>query len=86
MKHNCDKLFQQSFQYATFSFSKNFIFSHFGHVGYFPLAFDIILPTIVYAKHIPTNSQKYRQYLYSTNTIRASLFPTKHKYLQFYIP
>ena len=27
------------------------------------------------SKHIPTKSRKYGQYLYSTNTARASLFP-----------
>ena len=33
-------------------------------------------------KHIPTELRKYRQYLYSTNTARASLFP--HNQIQVY--
>ena len=43
---------------------------------------------IVYIKseHIPTKSRKYRQYLYSINTARASLFPQNISSINFAPP
>ena len=53
----------------------------------FSLQFDFILPADTFSygssrvdmrtklEHIPTKSRKYGQYIYSTNTVRASLFP-----------
>lgn len=37
-------------------------------------------------EHIPTKSLKYGQYLYSTNTVRASLFPQNIYFINFAPP
>lgn len=36
-------------------------------------------------KHIPTKSQKYKQYSYSMNTARASLVPQISKDILYFI-